>query len=71
MRLSEYLDKIVDQDHRAIKRIVRPMLGFKSIRCARRPLPGIETMRMIRNGHLNCPEGDASSAPNQIYSLTS
>jgi transposase-like protein len=52
-------------------RIVRPMVGFKSIRCARRALASIETMRMIRNGHLNCPEGDASSAPNQIYSPTS
>jgi transposase-like protein len=35
MRQCKYLNNIVEQDHRAIKRIVRPMLGFKSMRCAR------------------------------------
>ena len=34
LRQSKYLNNIVEQDHRAIKRIVRPMLGFKSFRCA-------------------------------------
>ncbi len=32
MRQCKYLNNIVEQDHRAIKRIVRPMLAFKSIR---------------------------------------
>jgi len=32
MRQSKYLNNIVEQDHRAVKRIVRPMLGFKSFR---------------------------------------
>jgi hypothetical protein len=36
-----------DQDHRAIKRIVRPMLGFKDFDCARRLVAGIETMHMV------------------------
>ena len=35
MRQSKYLDNLVEQDHRAVKRIVRPMLGFKSFRYAR------------------------------------
>jgi transposase-like protein len=35
MRQCKSLNNIVEQDHRAIKRIVRPMLGFKSMRCAR------------------------------------
>jgi hypothetical protein len=38
------------QDHRAIKRIVRPMLGFKVFHCARILIAGIETMHMIRKG---------------------
>ncbi|MGB0126393.1 MAG: DDE-type integrase/transposase/recombinase, partial [Rhodocyclaceae bacterium] len=56
-------------DHRAIKRIVRPMLGFKSFRCARIVISGIETMHMIRKGQLDCPEGHGSSPASQFYSL--
>ena len=41
MRQSKYLNNIVEQDHRAVKRIVRPMLGFKSFRCARTLIAGI------------------------------
>ncbi len=35
MRQIEYLNNIFEQDHRAIERVVRPMLGFKTFRCAR------------------------------------
>jgi transposase-like protein len=69
MRQRKYLNTIVEQDHRAIKRIVRPMLGFKSMRCARILLAGIETMHMIRKGQLDCPEGQVASAARQFYSL--
>ena len=69
LRQSKYLNNIVEQDHRAIKRIVRPMLGFKSFRCARILIAGIETMHMIRKGQIKCPEGQASSAAAQFYSL--
>ncbi len=34
VRQLKYLDNIVEQDHRAIKRVTRPMLNFKSFRCA-------------------------------------
>jgi putative transposase len=37
IRQVKYLNYIVEQDHRAIKRITRPMLGFKSFRAARDP----------------------------------
>jgi len=37
MRRIKYLNDIVEQDHRAIKRIVRPMMGLKSNRCAHYP----------------------------------
>ena len=50
IRQVKYLNNIVEQDHRAIKRITRPMLGFKSFRAARAILAGIELMHMIRKG---------------------
>ena len=39
-------------DHRAIKRIVKPMMGFKAFSSASRTLIGIETMNMIRKGQV-------------------
>ncbi len=66
MRQIKYLNNIVEQDHRAIKRVVRPMLGFKTFRCARALIAGIETRHMIRKGQLNVPEGHASSAASQF-----
>jgi transposase-like protein len=69
LRQSKYLNNIVEQDHRAIKRIVRPMLGFKTFRCARAVIAGIETMHMIKKGQLRCPDTQASSAVDKFYSL--
>jgi len=71
LRQSKYIDNLVEQDHRAIKRIVRPMLGFKSFHCARAILAGIETMHMIKKGQLDRPKARASSAAHQFYSLAS
>jgi transposase-like protein len=69
LRRSKYLNNIVEQDHWAIKRIVRPMLGFKSLRCARIVISGIETMHMIRKGQLDCLEANGSPPASQFYSL--
>jgi putative transposase len=52
IRQVKYLNNIVEQDHRAVKRLARPMLGFKSFRSARVTLTGIELMHMIRKGQL-------------------
>jgi transposase-like protein len=52
MRQIKYLNNIVEQDHRAIKRQTRPMLGFKSFWSAAVTLAGIEIMHMIRKGQL-------------------
>ena len=41
IRQVKYLDNMVEQDHRAIKRITRPMLSFKDFRCARITLSGM------------------------------
>ena len=68
LRQSKYLNDIVEQDHRAIKRIVRPMLGFKSFRCASILIAGIETMPMIKKRQLDRPKAQASTAAFQFYS---
>ena len=52
IRQIKYLNNIVEQDHRAVKRVVRPMLGFKSFRSAAATIAGIELMHMIRKGQL-------------------
>jgi transposase-like protein len=69
LRYNKYLNNIVEQDHRAVKRITRPMLGFKSFWSARIIIAGIETMHMIPKGQMNCPEGSTVSAAQQFYSL--
>ena len=69
LRQSKYLNNMVEQDHRAIKRIVRPMMGFKSFGSARVIITGIETMHMIKKGQLRCPDGQAVSAADQFYGL--
>lgn len=48
----KYLNNIIGQDHRFIKKITRPMLGFKSFVAAQATLAGIETAHMIRKGQL-------------------
>jgi putative transposase len=50
IRQSAYLNNRIEQDHRAIKRRVRPMLGFKSVNSARAILGGIEMVHMMRKG---------------------
>ena len=48
----KYLNNIVEQDHRFIKKITRPMLGFKAFHSAAATLAGIEAAHMIRKGQL-------------------
>ena len=69
IRQVKYLNNIVEQDHRAIKRIIKPMMGFKDFRCARIILSGIETMHMIRKGQVKTERGTHQSAAGQFYSL--
>ena len=54
----KYLNNIVEQDHRTIKKRIRPMLGFKSFASASATLDGIEVANMIRKDQLTpglCP----------------
>jgi putative transposase len=57
----------VEQDHRAVKRKTRPILGFKEFRCTRIILSGVETMHMIRKGQML--GGKNLSPAQQFYSL--
>jgi putative transposase len=53
LRQVKYLNNIVEQDHRAIKRLTRPMLGFESFWSAATALAGIELMHMIARSPTN------------------
>ena len=70
-RQSKFLNNLVEQDHRAIKRRTRPMLGFKDFRCVAMLIAGIETMHMIRKAQRGGPEGQVMSAAELFYSLAS
>jgi len=47
IRQVKYVNNIVEQDHRAVKRVTRPMLGFKAFEAAQGTLVGIELMHML------------------------
>ncbi len=66
IRQCKYLNNIVEQDHRNIKRITRPMLGFKNFHSAQKTLAGIELMSMLKKGQM---EGDDLSPAEPFYSL--
>src|SRR5471030_1052864 len=69
VRQVKYLNNIVEQDHRAIKRVTRPMLNFKSFRGAGCVLAGVELMHMIRKGQFKIDGADAMSFADQFYAL--
>ncbi len=69
VRQIKYLNNIVEQDHRAIKRLTKPMLNFKSFRSAKNVLAGIELMHMIRKGQMISTEGNQMSFAEQFYAL--
>lgn len=69
MRQVKYLNNIVEQDHRAIKRVTKPMLNFKSFCAAKCVSAGIELMHMIRKGQLLQEGGIELSFADQFYAL--
>ena len=67
IRQIKYLNNVVEQDHRFIKRITKPMMGFKSFESAQATLAGIELHHMLRkNQHENC---ETTSVFKQFYAL--
>ncbi|MDE9480557.1 IS6 family transposase [Xenorhabdus bovienii] len=69
IRQSKYLNNLVEQAHRNIKRRIRQMLGFKSFRRAQTLLAGIELIHMIRKGQYQHPQSDGLSPAEQFYLL--
>ena len=69
VRQVKYLNNIVEQDHRAVKRITKSMLGFKSFKSAKNILAGIELMHMIRKGQIMMEGADKMSYAEQFYAL--
>jgi transposase-like protein len=70
IRQIKYLNNIVEQDPRGVKRVTRPMLGFKSCAAAQDTLAGIELMHMIKKRQLVVTEEDEGlMAAKQIYAL--
>ncbi len=64
LRQIKYLNDIVEEDHRRIKRLVRPGLCFKSFHTARRTVAGYEIMAMVRKGQV--PAIPANDMPAQV-----
>lgn len=52
---SKYLNNMVEQDHRFIKRIMRPALGFKAVHSVAATLAGIQTAHIIRKRQIIVP----------------
>ena len=70
LRRVKYLNNIVEQDHRFIKRLVNPGMGFGSFNTARRTLRGYEAMNMIRKGQIKgVAKGDIRSQVEFLYQI--
>jgi transposase-like protein len=71
-RTSKYLNNILEADHGALKRVIRPTRGFQTMRTAAATLKGFEIMRMIRLGHCIGRERRATGEirlVNQLFGL--
>jgi len=69
IRQCKYLNNILEQDHRFIKRKTKLVLGFKSFYSAQKTLAGIELISMIRKGQQRMTSGDVKSPVEQFYAL--
>lgn len=70
LRQVKYLNNLIEQDHRFIKRLVKPGMGFFSFATAWRTLQGYEAMHMIRKGQMQgVKKGDSSSQATFIAEL--
>ena len=70
IRQIKYLNNIIEQDHRFIKKRVRPMLGFKNFFSAKRTIAGIESVRMIQKGQIDGFDEKNSTYQNFKYLMT-
>jgi transposase-like protein len=72
LRQVKFLNNIVEQDHRRIKRLARPGLGFKSFTSASRTIAGYEAMALIRKGQVvSAPANDMGAQHDFIAAVFS
>ena len=69
IRQCKYLNNIIEQDHRRVKRQCRPMLGFKRFRSAQITLAGFELIHMLKKGQMRTTRGKRLSPVEQFYGL--
>jgi putative transposase len=67
IRQVKYLHNIVEQDHRAVKRVTRPMLGCKAFDAAQDTLVGIELMHMIKKRQMVVEAGEESLTAAELF----
>ena len=65
IRQVKYLNNIIEQDHRFIKKRTRPTLGFKNFYAAKETISGIENIRMIQKGQILGQNASQSSFVNR------
>ena len=71
-RTSKYLNNIIEADHGALKRVIRPTRGFQRMKTAYATIKGFEVMRMIRRGHCMLTEPGSTGEirfVNQLFGL--
>ncbi len=70
LRQNKYLNNLIEQDHRFIKRLIRPGMGFFSFPTAWRTLQGYEVINMMRKGQMQgVNKGDSASQASFIAGL--
>jgi transposase-like protein len=71
-RISKYLNNVIEADHGALKRVIRPARGFQRMKTASATIRGFEVMRMIRRGHCILPQPGVTGEirlVNQLFGL--
>src|SRR5262245_34788499 len=67
IRKRKYLNNVVEQDHRAVKRVTRPILGFKAFDAAQNTLVGIELMHMIKKRQMVVEAGEEGLTAAELF----
>src|SRR5437764_10336237 len=67
IRQVKYLNNVVEQDHRAVKRVTRPMLGFKSFEAAQDILVGVELMHMLKKRQMVMEAGEENLIAAELF----
>jgi putative transposase len=67
IRQVKYLNNEIEQDHRAVKRVTLPMLGFKTFAAAQATLVGIELMHMLKKRQLGAEAGEENLMAAELF----